>query len=534
MSNNVSCERCGKEYEATDALRQLCPVCLFSQALDDDAPATDSASKPDDSPRARFVAPKIAELASHFPQLEILELAGDGGMSAVYKARHIHLNRTVALKLLPKEIADSRGGTERFQRESQTLAQLSHPNIVNVHDAGQAGPWYYIVMEYVDGPNLRQLLGESKLPSPDVLRIAAGICDGLQYAHDRGVVHRDIKPENVLLDSAGGVKLVDFGLAKPLESESSRDAVTGTRQVMGTPHYLAPEQMETPTSVDHRADVYSLGVLMYEMLTGELPLGHFEPPSQRIGSDPNLDAVVLRAMSRDRDQRYQRARDVQAGMASLGNSASAPRTVERVRSWSKAVGELLLLAISFMAIVLGLSVFLGFGIRAPSLAGVSWFAIAVGFSMLLFSYGAARGSVSSAASSRDLSTLQRLCVPIYTFAYAVLGYALLLAPGVAVVLFAGFPLFADVGKWTFLGDAFTESDISSMLTPYWLRAYQFSALASAAWSILIAFVVGARPSLVQGLLHPMDDDTACFMTRAAALVAAAILVFVAFALCYVA
>jgi serine/threonine protein kinase len=178
-------------------------------------------------------------------------------MSAVYRAHHTHLDRTVALKVLPKEIADTQGGEERFQREAQTLAQLSHTNIVNLYDAGQAGPWCYIVMEFVPGPNLRQLMGESKLAAADVLRIVSGICDGLQYAHDQGVVHRDIKPENVLLDSAGHVKLVDFGLAKLLHPPPSRDVVTRTHQVMGTPYYLAPEQVETPASVDQRADLYS-------------------------------------------------------------------------------------------------------------------------------------------------------------------------------------------------------------------------------------------------------------------------------------
>ena len=237
MADRVACTQCGKDYELTELLRGLCPVCLFAQAVPD-------AARESDSREARFVPPKIRELASHFPQLELLDLVGHGGMSAVYKARQTNLGRTVAVKLLPQEVAQSNGGLERFQQEARTLAQLNHPNIVNVYDAGQAGPWCFIVMEYVDGPNLRQLLGDSNLPSSDVLRFASEICNGLQYAHDRGVVHRDVKPENVLIDGDGHVKLVDFGLAKLLNP--SGGAATQTGRVMGTPHYLAPEQVETP------------------------------------------------------------------------------------------------------------------------------------------------------------------------------------------------------------------------------------------------------------------------------------------------
>src|ERR1051325_381989 len=134
---------------------------------------------------------------------------------------------------------------------------------------------HYFLMEYVDGPNLRQVEQAGKLSPREALQIIPQICTALQFAHDEGIVHRDIKPENILLDKKGRVKIADFGLAKILGQEAKDFRLTGARDVMGTPHYMAPEQVEKPQEVDHRADIYSLGVVFYEMLTGELPLGKF-------------------------------------------------------------------------------------------------------------------------------------------------------------------------------------------------------------------------------------------------------------------
>jgi serine/threonine protein kinase len=153
------------------------------------------------------------------------------------------------------------------------------------------------------------------------------ICEALQYAHDQGVVHRDIKPENILLDKRGQVKIADFGLAKLLGQEAADSALTGSRQVMGTPHYMAPEQMEKPLAVDHRADIYSLGVVFYEMLTGELPLGRFAPPSQRVHVDVRLDEVVFRALEKEPERRYQHASEVKTEVESIttGTQSTAPK-----------------------------------------------------------------------------------------------------------------------------------------------------------------------------------------------------------------
>src|SRR5262249_46843479 len=141
------------------------------------------------------------------------------------------------------------------------------------HEGAAADKLYYFLMEYVDGTNLRHVIRNGQLQPREALQIIPQLCDALQYAHDEGVVHRDIKPENILLDKKGRVKVADFGLAKLLGHAATQYTLTGSHQIMGTPHYMAPEQMEKPLTVDHRADIYSLGVVFYEMLTGELPLG---------------------------------------------------------------------------------------------------------------------------------------------------------------------------------------------------------------------------------------------------------------------
>jgi hypothetical protein len=271
-----------------------------------------------------FVPPPVAELAKLFPQLEILELLGQGGMGAVYKARQPSLDRLVALKILPPQAGGDSGFADRFTREARALAKLSHPNIVAVHEFGQAGGLHYFVMEYVEGLNLRQLEQAGKLSPREALQIIPQICDALQFAHDEGIVHRDIKPENVMLDKKGRVKVADFGLARILGREPEGLRLTGAQDVMGTPHYMAPEQLEHPQEVDHRADIYSLGVVFYEMLTGELPLGKFQPPSQKVQVDVRLDEVVLRALEKEPARRYQQASDVKTRVETIAATAAPP------------------------------------------------------------------------------------------------------------------------------------------------------------------------------------------------------------------
>ena len=319
MLNNPCCRQCGLPIPP-DAPQGVCPNCVLRLGLE---------AGPGGGPGTTVLVgdsppPSVDELARHFPQLEILELLGQGGMGAVYKARQKTLDRLVALKILPTHLSRDAAFTERFTREARALARLNHPHVVMVFDFGRAGELFYFLMEYVDGVNLRQLMASGELAPSDALNVVPQICEALQYAHEMGVVHRDVKPENVLLDASGRVKIADFGLAKLVGTPAGTPTLTRTHQVMGTPHYMAPEQMQDPLAVDHRADIYSLGVVFYELLTGELPLGRFAPPSQAAGVDAGLDAVVMRALEREPGRRYQHASEVKTDVESLAAAVAPP------------------------------------------------------------------------------------------------------------------------------------------------------------------------------------------------------------------
>ena len=330
MTTPFQCPQCGGEIP-TDFSYGVCPKCLMQQGFKshDAAPAGDQAIDPSVS-HSGSVAPSPEELARHFPQFEIVEMLGKGGMGAVYKARQPNLDRYVALKILLPEVGKDPAFAERFMREARALAKLNHPSIVAVYEFGEVDGLYYFVMEYVDGANLRQTLAAGGLTPPEALAIVPQICDALQFAHDAGVVHRDIKPENILIDKQGRVKVADFGLAKLLGVDRENSSVekpftlTGTHQVMGTLHYMAPEQMQGSSAVDHRADIYSLGVVFYEMLTGELPIGRFEPPSKKVQIDVRLDEVVLRSLESEPDRRYQHASEVKTEVESIADANDAP------------------------------------------------------------------------------------------------------------------------------------------------------------------------------------------------------------------
>src|SRR5215831_4859812 len=323
------CPQCGTAVRP-DAPEGLCPECLLKEAMK-------SGSELGQEPgvtgtySSGSIPPSLKELAEQFPQLEILELLGQGGMGIVYKARQPRLDRLVALKILPAEAGRDPAFAERFAREARALARLAHPSIVTVYDFGESDGRFYLLMEFVDGVNLRHLLREGRLKPAEALKIVPQVCEALQYAHEQGVVHRDIKPENILLDRRGHVKIADFGLAKLLGQKAADSALTGSRQVMGTPHYMAPEQMERPLTVDHRADIYSLGVVFYEMLTGELPLGRFAPPSKKVTVDGRLDDVVLRALEKEPDQRYQHASEVKTDVETLSGPSQHPAFPSELR-----------------------------------------------------------------------------------------------------------------------------------------------------------------------------------------------------------
>ena len=323
------CPTCGRMLPA-DAPAGMCPYCLIAPQVT--------------SGRPRLTPPSLEELAPHFPELELQGELGHGGMGVVFLARQAHLDRLVALKVLPPEIAEDPSFQQRFAQEARALAKLQHPNVVAIYDFGQRGPYAFLLMEYIDGVNLRELMSGRPLPPETALAIVPALCDALQYAHERGIVHRDVKPENILIaglpkpsphsdndgtkqdgtenDAAAErspqpasetptprlhVKIADFGLARvlaELEGAIPSTRLTGTRQVMGTPHYMAPEQFERPREADHRVDVFALGVVFYEMLTGRLPLGRFEPPSESSPVGPRVDHVVLKSLEREPQRRY--------------------------------------------------------------------------------------------------------------------------------------------------------------------------------------------------------------------------------------
>ncbi len=255
-------------------------------------------------------------------------------MGHVYKARQTHLDRFVALKVLPPELARDPAFAERFAREARALAKLNHPNVVQCFDFGQSrpdektdAPYFYLLLEYVDGVNLRQTLKTGTLTAAEALRIVPRLCDALHYAHEHGVLHRDIKPENILIDRQGRVKIADFGLARFLaESDDPQRTedltLTASGAQLGTVAYMAPEQVERPHEVDHRADIYSLGVVFYEMLTGGLPLGRFAPPSETSGVDPRLDSVVFWTLEKQKERRYQNVGEVQTQVETIAGTPS--------------------------------------------------------------------------------------------------------------------------------------------------------------------------------------------------------------------
>jgi tRNA A-37 threonylcarbamoyl transferase component Bud32 len=301
------CKQCQKPLPQ-NAPEGLCPECLARVALGSE-PAVPG-------PR---VPPAPAALAEQFPQLEILELLGMGGMGMVYKARQPRLDRFVALKILPIASMPDASFAERFEREAKALARLNHPGIVTLHDFGQTREYYYFIMEYVDGMNLRQLIQAKTLEPRQALELVTQICAALQFAHDEQIVHRDIKPENILITKKGQVKIADVGLAKLLGGQPDT-ALTASQMMMGTLNYMAPEQRENTKEVDHRADIYSLGVVFYEMLTGEVPMGRFDAPSKKVQIDVRLDDVVLHALEREPSRRYQQASEVKSSVETITSS----------------------------------------------------------------------------------------------------------------------------------------------------------------------------------------------------------------------
>ncbi len=287
-----------------------------------------------------FVPPSPAELDQILDAYEFITMLGQGGMGAVYQARQKSLDRLVAIKILPAALAadeDASDGfrfAERFQWEARAMARLSHPNIISVFDFGQSADGQcYFVMEYVEGADLHSIIRAGGLTIDHVSGWMSQICDALQYAHARGIVHRDIKPANIMITLEGQVKIADFGLAKLTGAGDIDTKLTMTHMAMGTPDYVAPEALESGLEVDHRADLFALGVMLYELLTGKVPRGAWKPPSTLIeGLDPRYDLIVERAMEADREARFQNASEISATFYEIATTppvvSAPPRATE--------------------------------------------------------------------------------------------------------------------------------------------------------------------------------------------------------------
>lgn len=245
----------------------------------------------------------------------IIHQIGQGGMATVYKAYHAAMDRYVALKVLPRQLAESAEFTGRFQQEARIIANLEHPHILPVHDYGEADGITYLVMRFMDAGTLKEKMLAGALPLKDVDRLFSQLADALDYAHTKGVIHRDLKPSNVLVDARGSVFLTDFGIAKLLESSSQ---FTGTGAMVGTPAYMSPEQAQG-TKVDQRTDIYALGIILYEMVTGRVPfeaetplaviLKHLNEPLPlpsvvKPDISPSIERILLKALAKNPEDRY--------------------------------------------------------------------------------------------------------------------------------------------------------------------------------------------------------------------------------------
>ena len=254
---------------------------------------------------ATFVAPDPQELGSLFPGYEIHHLIAVGGMGAVYRAEHKSLQRPVALKILPIEFSEDKEFCASFEAEARAMARLNHANLIGLYDFGEVNGMLFIVMEFVPGKSLFHSAHRKAIDPSYVIRLVTSVCSGLAHAHENGIIHRDIKPSNILLNANAEPKIGDFGLAHPIERKFNVGET-----IFGTPGYTAPEVVDAPLAVDHRADLFSIGVLLHELLTGKLPSEDARPASILCGCDLRFDAIIRRATSPAPSARYSSATEI--------------------------------------------------------------------------------------------------------------------------------------------------------------------------------------------------------------------------------
>lgn len=268
-----------------------------------------------------FTAPPISLLAPLFQGYEIKSLIATGGMGAVYLAVQKSLDRDVAIKILPREFGSDAAFCESFEAEAKAMARLNHPNLIGVYDFGEMDGMLFIVMEYVPGQSLFHTTHGIAIEANEAIRLVSGICNGLAHAHENGILHRDIKPSNILLDLNSEPKIGDFGLARPLDRK-----IQEGEQIFGTPHYTAPEVIKPPHTVNQRADIFSVGVMLHELLTGKLPADDKRPASAIIHCDPRFDAIIRNATNPTPELRYSSADQITRDLLTIGTSAG-PRVL---------------------------------------------------------------------------------------------------------------------------------------------------------------------------------------------------------------
>lgn len=327
---SLVCPRCKSDVIAladNDVLQPVCQKC--KQVIDLETIDEDRASMPA-SPRKTPARVSAADEDKYcriqrgdmLGGCRIEEMIGAGGMSVVYKATQVSLNRPVAIKILPKRLAAQPAFVERFAKESAALAALNHPNIITIIDRGHAADTYFFVMEYVEGATLKRLIGENGLSPADCVKYVGQMCSALDYAHRKGIIHRDIKPRNIMVNSEGNVKIADFGLAHLTEDFDPRGEPGPDRLSGGTEEYMSPEQRSGAAAIDGRADLYSLGVVFYEALTGKLPPKPYVPPNRlNPRADPRLNGVLERALQADPGRRYPSSSEFWAAVEAAIGSA---------------------------------------------------------------------------------------------------------------------------------------------------------------------------------------------------------------------
>jgi eukaryotic-like serine/threonine-protein kinase len=333
------CAQCGTLVAANS---RYCAAC-GSQVTDPAAGATAAASASDADRQLAALRRAVA------PDYDVEKELGRGGMAVVYQAREIDLDRTVALKVLPPELAPMAGVAERFKREARLAASLDHPNVIPVYRVGQAGGVLYMAMKYIDGRPLDALIQESgALPLPVILYVLRSAAHALAFAHERGIVHRDIKGANILIDRDGRVVVSDFGIARAVESSS----LTATGSMIGTPHFMSPEQC-AGKPVGPQSDQYSLGIVAYQMLTGSVPfdgdsipeiLQHhwFTPPPdcslQRPETPAALTAAITRMLAKQPDARFATTAELAAALDAIHvDGATSTDGQQQLREMIRAI-----------------------------------------------------------------------------------------------------------------------------------------------------------------------------------------------------